>query len=68
MDAETFLARLYADDAFRAAFVASPLAVARREGLPEEDAQAFAHMDFDGLALAAGSYERKRTGRRPPKA
>jgi hypothetical protein len=65
VDAETFLARLYADAAFRAAFVASPFAVARRKGLGEEDAQAFARMDFDGLALAAGSYERKRSGRRP---
>lgn len=67
MDAESFLARLYADDAFREAFVAAPLDVARRSGLGESDALAFARMDLDGLALAAGSYARKRAGRREPR-
>ncbi len=63
MDAEAFLARLYADESFRAAFTAAPLEVARREGLPEDEALAFSRLDFTGLALAAESYARKRDGR-----
>jgi hypothetical protein len=60
MDAEAFLARLYADEAFRAEFVASPSTVALREGLDDAAAKSFAGMDFEGLALAAESYRRKR--------
>ena len=67
MDAESFLAKLYADDGFRAAFVTAPLEVARRAGLGEDDALAFARMDLEGLALAAGSYARKRAGRGGPR-
>ncbi|MBK8321998.1 MAG: hypothetical protein IPL06_04510 [Betaproteobacteria bacterium] len=67
MDAESFLARLYADEAFREAFTAAPLEVARREGLDEREAGEFARMDLPGLALAAESYARKRSGRRGPR-
>jgi hypothetical protein len=67
VDAESFLARLYADDAFREAFTAAPLDTARRAGLDESDAIAFARMDLAGLVLAAGSYAKKRAGRRSPR-
>jgi hypothetical protein len=60
---ETFLARLYTDEALRDAFLADPGAVARREGLTGEDAAALAATDLVGIRLAAESYARKREGR-----
>lgn len=57
---EAFLARLYTDAALRGAFLAEPAAVARAAGLDEEAVQALAHVDREGLALAADSFARKR--------
>ena len=57
---ETFLARLYTDEAFRGAFLAEPAAVARREGLDHDAVQALLRIDRAGLHLAAESYAAKR--------
>lgn len=60
---ESFLARLYADDALREAFLADPACVVRREGFEGRDAEALVATDLVGLRLAAESYARKRAGR-----
>ena len=57
---ERFLARLYADAAFRRAFLEQPLAAARAAGLDERTAGEAARIDREGLAYAAASYEGKR--------
>ena len=65
---EAFLARLYADEALRAAFLADPVGVARRAGVDEENAHRLEHIDREGLELAAESYSRKRAARAPKRA
>jgi hypothetical protein len=55
---EAFLARLYTDDAFRAAFLADPRRAAAALG-PEEIA-ALERIDRLGLELAAASFAHKR--------
>lgn len=67
---ETYLARLYTDDALRAAFLLEPRTQALLHGLPQQEAEAMAAMDLIGLQMAAASYRAKRTGRaeRGPKA
>ncbi|PKB20815.1 hypothetical protein [Janthinobacterium sp. 64] len=58
---ETLLARLYTDDALRAAFLLDPRAQALLHGLSPEEAEAMAAMDRVGLQMAAASYRAKRT-------
>jgi hypothetical protein len=58
---EAFLARLYIDAEARAAFLADPLAEARRAGLDAKQAAALAAIDRPGLELAARSITAKRS-------
>ena len=58
---ESFLARIYVDGDARARFLADPRGEARRAGLTAAEEEALARIDRAGLALAAGSFERKRT-------
>jgi hypothetical protein len=60
---EAFLARLYTDEALRAAFLGCPEAVARGAGLAEREAAALAMIDRDGLVIAARSFRAKRAAR-----
>jgi hypothetical protein len=60
---ETYLARLYTDDALRAAFLLAPRAQALLHGLSQQEAEAMAAMDRVGLQMAAASYRAKRAGR-----
>jgi len=60
---ETFLARLYTEEAFRRAFIADPHGAARRAGLDDAQALQMASMDPDSVELAAQSYARKRESR-----
>ena len=60
---ETYLARLYTDDALRAAFLLEPRAQALLHGLSPQEAEAMAAMDRVGLQMAAASYRSKRAGR-----
>ena len=60
---ETYLARLYTDDAVRAAFLLAPHAQALLHGLSPQEAEAMAAMDRVGLQMAAASYRAKRAGR-----
>ncbi|MCC6540316.1 MAG: hypothetical protein IT162_22410 [Bryobacterales bacterium] len=57
---ETFLARLYTDEAFRARVLADPHAEAQRAGLSQEQAEAIAHLDRPGLGFAVRSLAKKR--------
>ena len=57
---ETYLARLYTDDALRAAFLLDPRAHALLQGLSPQEADAMAAMDRIGLQMAAASYRAKR--------
>ena len=63
MSVEAFLARLYCDSALRKAFLERPVETARVAGLSPEEAAALEHIDRDGLALAAASFEGKRRNR-----
>ena len=63
---EHFLARLYTDQEFRAAFAADPAAIGAREGLSAEQCRAVAAMPPDHLHRAARSYAFKRGGKRKP--
>ncbi|MEF2265489.1 hypothetical protein V3C40_01740 [Janthinobacterium sp. LS2A] len=63
---ETLLARLYTDDALRAAFLLEPLAQALQHGLSPEEAEAMAAMDRIGLQMAAASYRAKRAAHSGP--
>lgn len=56
---EAFLARLYADEAFRERFLAAPEAVAAAFGLSPEERAALATLDLTGLELAARVFARK---------
>jgi hypothetical protein len=58
--AETVLARLYVDDALRAAFVDDPAAVMHAAGLARGERAALARLDRVGLELAAQSFAAKR--------
>jgi len=60
---ETYLARLYTDDALRDAFLLQPRAQALLHGLSQQEADAMAAMDRIGLQMAAASYRAKRAGR-----
>jgi hypothetical protein len=62
---ETLLARLYTDEAARAAFLADPRGEATRAGLSPDDVERLCCIDRAGLALAARSFERKRAAKRP---
>ncbi|MCC7681957.1 hypothetical protein [Janthinobacterium sp. FW305-128] len=57
---ETYLARLYTDDAVREAFLLAPRAQALLHGLSPQEADAMAAMDRVGLQMAAASYRAKR--------
>ena len=57
---EAFLARLYVDADFRAAFLADPIGVARAQALDETEGAALAAIDRQGLRLAADSFAHKR--------
>ena len=57
---ETYLARLYTDDALCAAFLLEPRAQALLHGLSPQEAEAMAAMDRVGLQMAAASYRAKR--------
>lgn len=63
---ETFLARLYTDEAMRRRFLAAPEAEARAAGLAEPEVHALVAIDRTGLQLAAASFAQKRAvhGRR----
>ncbi len=65
---EAFLARLYVDAEFRAAFLADPAGVARAAALDEDEVAAMAAIDRPGLALAARSFAHKRAEKKrgPP--
>ena len=60
---ETYLARLYTDDALRHAFLLAPRAQALLHGLSAREADAMAAIDRVGLQMAAASYRAKRAGR-----
>ena len=60
---ETYLARLYTDDAVRDAFLREPHAQALLHGLSPQEADAMAAMDHVGLQMAAASYRHKRSAR-----
>ena len=64
---EAFLASLYTDAGARERFMADPQGVAARAGLDAAQIEALAAMDFTGLAFAARSFEKKRTGKRAGK-
>ena len=57
---ETYLARLYTDDALRHAFLLAPRAQALLHGLSAREADAMAAIDRVGLQMAAASYRAKR--------
>ena len=57
---ERFLATIYVDPAARARFLASPEVEASRAGLSEQQCKQLREIDFTGLALASGSFARKR--------
>jgi hypothetical protein len=60
---ETFLARLYCDEAFLDRFLASPDTAAAEAGLDEREKRAAAAIDRVGLMMAAQSYRAKRQQR-----
>ena len=57
---ETFLARLYTDEAARARFSADPEGEALRAGLSAVESAAMAASDRVGLEMAAASFGHKR--------
>ena len=57
---EAYLARIYTDDAERAAFLADPRGRAAAVRLSPAEVDALAAIDRDGLALAVQSFRRKR--------
>lgn len=65
MTLEAFLARIYVDAAARAAFLADPVAEARRAGLPDAVARDLVDVDHVGLELHAASLAAKRPGSIP---
>ena len=59
---ETFLARIYVDQAARAKFLADPVSEAIRAGLTPEQIESVVQIDREGLELFAASLERKKQG------
>lgn len=57
---EAFLARIYVDEAARAAFQANPRGEAARAGISEDESTNLETMDWVALELAARSYTNKR--------
>jgi hypothetical protein len=57
---ETFLARLYTDESFRARFLANPRQEAEQHGLTREECDDLEAIDRIGLQMMAKSLERKR--------
>jgi hypothetical protein len=64
---ESFLARLYVDDAARERFLADPRGEASRARLAEPEIEAIVAVDRAGLRLAADSFRRKRAAKRRPR-
>ncbi len=64
-DFEAFLAQVYTNERTRARFLAAPIQHALAEGLAEDVARRFEHLDRFGLGLAVASFSRKRDERRP---
>jgi hypothetical protein len=60
---EAVLARLYADDSARQAFLANPRSVGIAAMLSKEDCQALESIDREELLLATYSYAKKRAKR-----
>ncbi len=60
MTLQEFLARLYVDAAFRAAFLADRERVARSANLPPEEIREVVRLDGAALELAAASFAHKR--------
>lgn len=56
---EAYLAKIYTDEAERAAFLADPRGRAAAARLSPAEVDALAAIDRDGLVLAAASFERK---------
>lgn len=63
MTIEDFLARIYLDEAARAAFLSDPVGEARRAGFSDEVARSFAAPDRTGIELQAASFAGKRDRR-----
>jgi hypothetical protein len=61
---EAFLARLYADEHARHAFLSNPHSSAAAAGLDADEVAALVAVDRDGLIMAARSFEAKRRGHR----
>lgn len=57
---EAFLARIYADAAARARFLADPRGSGELAGLALEEVEALVRIDREGLRLAADSFAAKR--------
>jgi hypothetical protein len=57
---ETFLARLYTDEAVRERFLADPAYAAAQAGLDPEEYRALSNIDVTGLRLAAAGFAHKR--------
>ena len=66
MTIEALLARVYADAAFRAAFLADPAGTARRAGVDEAVVGALRSLDVVGVELFAASLAAKRDRRGRP--
>ena len=58
---EAFLARLYADEAALAGFLAGPAAALAAAGLAPDERAALLAIDRPGLIMAAHSFRAKRT-------
>ncbi len=56
---EAFLARLYADEAFREQFLSAPENTAHAFGLSPEECAALTAIDLTGLELAARVFAKK---------
>ena len=64
---ETFLAKLYTDQAARNSFLADPVRAAHDAGLEDDDISSLNEMDKVGMLMAAASYAHKRDQHRRPK-
>jgi hypothetical protein len=65
---EHFMARLFTDRTFRAAFLADPAGIGAREGLSADECRAVAAMPAADVATAGRSYAAKRGAGRPQRA
>ena len=57
---ETFLARIYVDDAAREQFLADPRGEAMRAGLCSDEIEHLVNIDRDGLEMFAHSLQHKK--------